>query len=171
MSNGDIQGETAAAGQLASLDLRWLAAGVDAALQTAGVVVGASLGLVVVTALDLEGPVAIGTVMTLVAAMALLPTAVSWYLIARDGQSLGKRWVDIRIVDASGRPPGFWAGVVLRIWAIAVVAQFIPPLPLMDVGFILVKGRRALHDHLAGTRVVSGRPDAASAPATGAAAR
>ena len=94
-----------------------------------------------------------------------------WRLIATTGQSIGKRWMKIKIVRSDGGPVDFWSGVGLRVW------------PLMAVNFALVvatgyvglqlglllklvpslgdpmliffgKTRRTLHDRIAGTKVI-----------------
>jgi uncharacterized RDD family membrane protein YckC len=78
-------------------------------------------------------------------------------LIATSGQSLGKRWKQIRIVLDDGTAPGFWRGVVLRSWVL-MLFRFIPLLgnviSLVDILMIFGAGNRCLHDRLAGTRVI-----------------
>lgn len=44
-----------------------------------------------------------------------------WWLVSTTGQSLGKRWLRIRIVTTDGDAPGFWRGVFLRSWVVAVL--------------------------------------------------
>jgi uncharacterized RDD family membrane protein YckC len=63
------------------------------------------------------------------AALMLAPLAISvyqWYLIAKQGQSIGKRWQGIRIVQMDGAPVGFLRGVVLRVWVPAAIAWLDP---------------------------------------------
>jgi uncharacterized RDD family membrane protein YckC len=84
--------------------------------------------------------------------------ALNGYLIAKHGQSLGKRIFGIQIVNADDtRPASFSRIVFLRTLTIQLVATipfvgsfaaFVDPL------FIFRKDRRCLHDHIAGTRVV-----------------
>jgi len=78
-------------------------------------------------------------------------------LVATSGQSLGKRWSQIRIVLDNGEPPGFWRGVVLRSWLLALF-RLIPVLgnviSLFDTLMIFGAGNRCLHDRVAGTRVI-----------------
>lgn len=87
----------------------------------------------------------------------LLFQGYQWYLIATTGQSLAKRWVRTRIVRASGEPPGFVHGVLLRAGVISVlgaipfVGSFIG---IANACFIFRRDVRCLHDHIAGTFVV-----------------
>jgi uncharacterized RDD family membrane protein YckC len=66
------------------------------------------------------------------------------------GATLGKRIARIRVVDAGGRPPGIACSASRSAWAVASIA-------LAGAGMlpaVLGPSRRALHDLLAGTRVV-----------------
>lgn len=66
------------------------------------------------------------------------------------GATLGKRIARIRVVDAGGRPPGIACSASRSAWAVASIA-------LGGAGMlpaVLGSSRRALHDLLAGTRVV-----------------
>lgn len=80
-------------------------------------------------------------------------------LIARSGQSLGKRWTHIRIVLENGEAPGFWKGVVLRSLLFGLL-RVIPGVGhvtgMVDTLMIFRADRRCLHDRVAGTRVVQG---------------
>lgn len=82
-------------------------------------------------------------------------------LIAATGQSLGKRFVRIRITRANGASVGFVHGVLLRWWLVLVLGC-IPSvgglLRLVDTLAIFSSPRRCLHDRLADTIVVSLRP-------------
>lgn len=79
-------------------------------------------------------------------------------LLAQHGQTVGKRLVGVRIVDATAREiVPVWKSFGLRV----VVIQGIASVPLVgglfalvDVLFIFGERRRCLHDHLAGTIVV-----------------
>jgi uncharacterized RDD family membrane protein YckC len=73
-----------------------------------------------------------------------------WFF--RDGQSLGKRFMQIRIVEYdSGRTASALRILALRILPFALLG---PALMLLDALFILGAERRCLHDLLAGTKVV-----------------
>ena len=87
-----------------------------------------------------------------------LPIAIyQWYLVAHTGQTIGKKWMRIRIVKVDGSPVGFGDGVVLRDWVMRGIG-FIPCLGglISLVGILMIFGqeRRCLHDHIAGTKVV-----------------
>jgi uncharacterized RDD family membrane protein YckC len=80
-------------------------------------------------------------------------------LVARSGQSLGKRWTHIRIVLENGEAPGFWKGVVLRslLFGLLRVIPLVGPVSgMVDTLRIFGADRRCLHDRVAGTRVVQG---------------
>lgn len=84
----------------------------------------------------------------------------TWFF--RDGQSLGKRFIGIRIVESdSGRTASALRIIALRILPFALVG---PALMLLDALFIFGAQRRCLHDLLAGTKVVSGVAGAGSPP-------
>lgn len=85
-------------------------------------------------------------------------TAANGYLLTTAGQTIGKRWLEIRIVDAAtGRVPSLARLLGLRY----AVMEFVYQVPvvggvlnLIDVLMIFRNDRRCLHDHLAGTKVV-----------------
>lgn len=81
-----------------------------------------------------------------------------WYLISTTGQSLGKRWLGVKIVRMDGLPCGFVHGVLLRSWVPHLLVSFVPFLGyvffLVDALFILGDERRCIHDHMASTQVV-----------------
>ncbi len=84
---------------------------------------------------------------------------VHGYPLYKNGQTWGKRFFKIKIVDAEGAKPPFWK-IVLRYLAISAI----PMLPLFG-GYawlvsclpIFAPQRRCLHDYIAGTRVVCER--------------
>jgi uncharacterized RDD family membrane protein YckC len=89
--------------------------------------------------------------------------AYQWWLIARTGQTLGKRWTNIRIVKLDGSPVDFVSGVLLRTAlfdaVILLLISFGPRdvssvFQLLDIVFIFGATQRCLHDRLAGTKVV-----------------
>jgi uncharacterized RDD family membrane protein YckC/DNA-directed RNA polymerase subunit RPC12/RpoP len=81
-----------------------------------------------------------------------------WYLMATSGQSMGKKLMMIRIVTDDGAVPGFVRAVLLRSWVclflcgIPVVGRW---LGFIDILFIFSSSGKCLHDHIAGTRVVT----------------
>lgn len=88
----------------------------------------------------------------------LVPLATNAYLLARHGQSVGKRLLRIRIVDAR-------TGEIVPLFRSFGLRHFVPiaighvPVAgswflLADTLFIFRQDRRCLHDRLAGTKVV-----------------
>jgi uncharacterized RDD family membrane protein YckC len=79
-------------------------------------------------------------------------------LLARHGQTGGKRWQHIRIVRINGEPAGFGRLLGLRIIAPAAVSA-IPIVgslfSLANILWIFGEERRCLHDHFADTHVVN----------------
>lgn len=91
-----------------------------------------------------------------------------WYLISTRGQSLGKKWLHIRIVKLDGSLPGFVNGVLLRAWLMSLITN-IPYIGglvgLVDPLLIFGQERRCLHDLIASTQVIVGDPEDDYAPA------
>ena len=68
------------------------------------------------------------------------------------GASPGKRICRLRIIDAHGRAPGLWRGLVRALWSLA---GSVPPF----IGYLAVTweaDHRGWHDRLSGTWVVRG---------------
>ena len=75
--------------------------------------------------------------------------------LARDGQTLGKKALKIRIVRYDdGGNPGFVKAVVLRALVNGLIG-IIPLYGLVDILFIFGAEQRCIHDHIAGTKVVA----------------
>ena len=75
-------------------------------------------------------------------------------LLSKDGQTIGKKALHIRIVKVStGQNGGFVPNVLLRGWLNFLIGV-IPFYRLVDVLFILRKDRRCIHDLIAATRVI-----------------
>ncbi|HEX2658372.1 MAG TPA: RDD family protein [Polyangia bacterium] len=79
------------------------------------------------------------------------------YLLSTQGQTLGKRWMKIRIVRLDGSPPGFVHAFLLRS-VVSALPRLIPvagnAFSLIDALFIFRQDRRCIHDLIASTRVV-----------------
>jgi uncharacterized RDD family membrane protein YckC len=128
-----------------------------AALVDGLLMVGAMLpGILLLVASDFEE----GTLVAGIALLALCAGGLAIYqmvLISTRGQSIAKRWLGIRIVRLDGSPCGFVHGVLLRQWAMAIIAQ-IPIVggiaSIVDPLMIFGEERRCLHDQIAGTKVV-----------------
>jgi uncharacterized RDD family membrane protein YckC len=78
-----------------------------------------------------------------------------WALLVRDGQTLGKRWMGIRVVTTAGEAAGFVRVLLVRTLLVGAMNLVIPCLWWIDAAAILLPGRRCLHDRLAGTRVIT----------------
>ena len=119
----------------------WL---VDLPLSPAAFVVG-------ILSADMGGP-AIATVALLVLGIAGVPYQVA--LLRREGQTVGKLLLRIRIVDEETGVKGpVFKSIVLRYF-INWLLTLIPPYVVIDHAFIFAKNRRCVHDYLAGTKVV-----------------
>lgn len=80
---------------------------------------------------------------------------VQVYLVASSGQTIGKRVMRIRVVDArTGGHTGWFRVVVLRVYVNRIlVAATLLLYGLVDALFIFRGDRRTVHDRLARTRV------------------
>ena len=90
--------------------------------------------------------------MYLVGYLAFLGLIYAGYFTGTTGQTLGKIAMGLRVVDASGRPPGY-----LRAFARAALGSL--GVLLAGTGLVpmfLDPARRALHDRLLRTRVIKG---------------
>jgi len=78
------------------------------------------------------------------------------YLRATQGQTIGKRAVDIRIVSyEDGSNPGFWRAVFLRDMVPALIGWFFCSFfTIIDNAFIFGQEHRCVHDYMASTVVV-----------------
>ena len=107
----------------------------------------------------MAGAVNFGAQLTLSAVGILVFFALNGYLLAKGGQTIGKRLVGTRIVsvtDGQILPLVRVASLrYLPIWVIALVPFVGNLIALVDILFIFREDRRCLHDHIAGTRVVN----------------
>ena len=75
-------------------------------------------------------------------------------MLAKDGQTLRKKALRIRIVKKdTGQNGGFVTNVLLR-FVLNGILGLIPFYSLVDILFIFGQDRRRLHDMIAGTKVV-----------------
>jgi uncharacterized RDD family membrane protein YckC len=89
-------------------------------------------------------------------------TIYQWYLISTRGATIGKGFLKVKIVQASGRPVGFVDGVLLRNWVVGFIVgmcnSVVPCLGtlfwLVDVLMIFGTDHKTLHDQIATTRVI-----------------
>jgi uncharacterized RDD family membrane protein YckC len=77
-------------------------------------------------------------------------------LLAKKGQTIGKKMLGIKIVDKSSlENPGFArSGLIRSVLSIFTITIIVP---LFDWMWIFRKGKRCLHDHIAGTIVIRDR--------------
>lgn len=103
-------------------------------------------------------PTGMGIVFWVVAGLYFLfLLIVNLRLIAREGQSLGKKWANVRVVRTDGSRASLGRLVGLRyivnsmIGSIPIIG---PVYALVDIGFIFREDRRTIHDMIADTKVV-----------------
>ena len=80
-----------------------------------------------------------------------------WYLLSTIGQTIGKKYLKIKIVNRNAEQAGFFVNVVLREWVMGLIGIF--PMvggiiQLVDVMFIFRNDRKCIHDLIAGTVVI-----------------
>lgn len=89
----------------------------------------------------------------------VVPIILQLVVMARTGQSLGKRWRGIRVVRMNGQPISLVRLALLRnllpVWLSQVTCVF----GLIDTFFIFRDDHRCLHDHLADTQVIKVESD------------
>jgi len=109
-------------------------------------------GAIIVASTGFAGSVQLGVLLLSVAGLVIPIVQIA--LLARDGQTIGKKIVDIRIVSAkTGKNAGFGSNVVMRAW-VNFLLGVIPFYWLVDVLFIFRDDQRCIHDLIASTRVV-----------------
>ncbi len=123
----------------------WL---IDLPLSPAAFVVG-------ILSADVDGP-ATATLALLVLGIVGVPYQV--VLLRREGQTVGKLLLRIRIVDEETGVKGTVFSVVVLRYFVNWLLTLIPPYVLVDHVFIFAKNRRCVHDYLAGTKVVLDSP-------------
>lgn len=82
------------------------------------------------------------------------------YFLKRNGQTIGKKILGIKIADLNDHTPDFWKIVLRRylpISAVSVIPVAGQILPLIDVLFIFRSDRRCVHDLIAGTKVIKAK--------------
>jgi len=108
-------------------------------------------GVIIVAVLVIGGP--ISPSLGLIALAAVL--IVQAILLTKDGQTLGKKALKIRIVKRdTSQNGGFVPNVLLRVMVNGIPGFIVPFYGLVDILFIFRQDRRFLHDMIAGTQVV-----------------
>lgn len=142
-----------ASANLADRDQRLMAAITDRLL----LLVTSAVGLAVASHfmdLDVADPDA-GLQIQLIFLVSSMPmNIVQWFLVAKSGQTIGKKMQRIRIVRMDGKPVGFVHGVVMRSWILGAVSFLIFCLAPIDALYIFREDRRCLHDLIADTQVL-----------------
>ncbi len=83
-------------------------------------------------------------------------------LLTTRGQTLGKKWLGIRIVTfPDGQKPGFVKGFLLRSFVNGIITQVVPFYGIIDPCLIFREDNRCVHDLLADTTVIDGQPPGA----------
>lgn len=110
------------------------------------------VGAVIVVAILFAASTPLGFLSLLVASVGIPIVQIA--LLVRDGQTIGKKIVDIRIVSVeTGQNAGFGSNVVMRAWVNSLLST-IPFYAFVDILFIFRDDQRCIHDLIAGTHVV-----------------
>ena len=81
-----------------------------------------------------------------------------WYLLATTAQTIGKKYLKIKIVNKNGEQAGFFVNVVLRelvMGLIGIIPAIGGIIQIVNILFIFRDDRKCIHDLIAGTVVVS----------------
>lgn len=135
---------------------RWLGSVIDVFLQAFLLLVGGALVQLAAPRL-FAGLGWWGHIVVMVASL-LVFLAVHGYLLARYGQTIGKRLLGMRIVSyASHQRLPLWKLVALReglLYTLALIPGVGPIMALVDALAIFITDHRCLHDLLAGSAVI-----------------
>lgn len=96
-------------------------------------------------------------VLGVVASLALL--IVQLVLVTKQGQTLGKRFIGIRIVMKDTLENGGFVVNVLKRGFLNGLLSLIPGYFLVDSLFVFREDRRCIHDLIAGTCVIKAEPE------------
>ena len=83
--------------------------------------------------------------------------AINYRLLVANGQTIGKKVLDIKIVDLSGNVPSFQPQLLIRYGVYSLSGQI--PIAgtifsFVNILFIFTKDKRCIHDLIAKTKVV-----------------
>jgi len=118
--------------------------------------VAAAPGAIAIFAADANNSDVLAMLGVVLVGVAVLAVAViNWVMISKNGQSIAKRLLGMRIVLLqTGQAPGFVNGVLLRSWVPALINQACSLFGLIDALWIFNEERRCIHDLIAQTVVV-----------------
>jgi uncharacterized RDD family membrane protein YckC len=144
--------------KLASLSDRFFAALVDGGIMALLIF----LPLVIIYGLDgmleLQTQYGILYIATIFAIGQVIFLLIQGRLLFKYGQTIGKRYLEIKISDLNGNLPSFGTIYGLRYLSISII-PLIPVigglLGLVDILCIFRKDRRCIHDLIAGTKVIA----------------
>lgn len=111
------------------------------------------VGYVVADAKGAHGPATGLASMVFIMGLGLLGLTQATYIV-RDGQTIGKKWMKIRIVDHRDGSVPSWPRVLGLRYVGNLALRQIPLYFFIDVVPILGKDQRCVHDYIAGTKVV-----------------
>lgn len=137
---------------------RLVAVAIDRALPAFVGVGAAVLAAAVATALEIVAPGALDRSPPWVAlaggAAFLAIHLLNLVLLAQEGQSLGKRWMGIRVVGTDGAPPDVASIVLVRTLLPLAAGTCSSLFTALDALPIFGADRRCIHDRMADTRVI-----------------
>jgi len=154
----NLEGGAVAAGalRLAERGTRLAAVLLDGLLILPAAIIG-GLGAVLGRSADGKPGPMFGVAMGLVGLWVIAVGVYQIYLLSTRGQTVGKRWMKVRVVKLDGSLPGFVHAVLLRVFVNGLIGA-VPYLGgvygLVDILFVFREDRRCLHDLIASTRVV-----------------
>lgn len=145
--------------QLAERGTRLFAVLVDMAATIGPFALFGLMGVIIAASLDNDAGGVMCAICVVIGVIMMFGVAIyNMVLTMNTGETIGKRMMAIRIVKESDcSPPGFVHGVLLRSWVMILLSQ-VPFVGLIDVLMIFGDKRQCLHDMIASTRVVKGRP-------------
>ncbi|EJU9972943.1 RDD family protein [Vibrio alginolyticus] len=83
--------------------------------------------------------------------------AINWKLLAQSGQTIGKKALNIKVVTIDGDKASVY-NLVFKRYVFSIFVGYIPViggiLSIVNILFIFGSQKRALHDHIASTKVV-----------------
>jgi uncharacterized RDD family membrane protein YckC len=103
----------------------------------------------------MDNPLLFQIVISVLALLCFL--GINGYFLAKDGQTLGKKALGIRIVRSDGGQATFGRILGLRyapVWLVSMIPILGGVVALVDVLFIFRESRKCLHDNIADTIVV-----------------